>query len=147
MKKFFEARKKVFQKKNHTHAGFTLIELMIALLIASLTLGGYIAANILVQQNNEEMNERTIALQDANRAIEQIRAAARPTTPVFPENVTGAYPDNSTVQGSGNLADEIIRINYEDLTANPLLLTATVTWTSSTRHTRTATVQTYITQR
>ncbi|MBU9888794.1 MAG: prepilin-type N-terminal cleavage/methylation domain-containing protein, partial [Candidatus Omnitrophica bacterium] len=53
--------------------GFTLTELMIALLVASLVLAGYIGANIQAQRNNDDLHERTIALQDANRVIEPMR--------------------------------------------------------------------------
>ena len=127
--------------------GFTLIEVMIALVIATLTLGAYIGANVLIQKNTEVLNERTLALQDANRAIEQIRTASRTTSPAFPANVVAAYPNNSTIAGSGGLTSESILINYADPTANPLVVTVGVTWTSYARRTTTVAVQTYITQR
>ena len=127
--------------------GFTIVELMIALIVASLTFGGYIGANILAQQNSEAMNERTLAIQDANRAIEQMRNTSRTTTQAFPANVVAVYPNNGTIQGSNNLTGEDIRITYANTTANPLDVTITVTWQSYARRASTATVRTYMTQR
>ena len=130
--------------KNQT--GFTLIELMISLLVLSLIIAGYVGTNIKVQQNAEEMHERTVAIQDANRVIEQMRNTANITP--FPKSVTDAYPPTAPVPGINNLAGEVITVTYAGSTTdNPLVATITVTWTSYAGRTHTEAVQTYITRR
>lgn len=125
--------------------GFTLIELMVALVVASVAIGGYVAANILAQRNAEDMFERTVALQDANRVIEQLRSTSR--SGAFPENVIARYPHNNSINGINHLANEQITVTYASTTANPLAVTVTVTWFSYTGRTNSEAVQTYITQR
>jgi len=128
-----------------TQRGFTLIELMISLFVVTLVIGGYIGANILAQRNSEEMHERTLAIQDANRAIEQMRNVSR--TGTFPNNVVTAYPDNGTPTGFTSLPQEHITITYASTTANPLDVTITVSWFSNARRQVSETIRTYITQR
>lgn len=118
---------------------------MIALLVCSMVLAGYIGANVLAQRNNEELNERTVAIQNANQLIEQIRTVAN--TDPFPDSVVDAYPDNSNPEGFNDLPQEVITVSYEDASANPLVVTVTVTWQSYTGRECTETIQTHITQR
>lgn len=145
------SRKKLLSRNT---AGFTLIEVMIALVIASIAFGGFIGANVVLQQNTAVLNERTLALQDANRAIEMMRNASRTTAPVFPQNVTSVYPSNSTIPGFNTLRDETLTVVHQDLSGNPasastnpLMTSVTVAWTSYRGRANTATVRTYITQR
>jgi prepilin-type N-terminal cleavage/methylation domain-containing protein len=127
-------------------AGFTFVELMIALVVVTLVIGGYIGANVKAQQSAEAMHERTLAIQDANRVIELMRNVSR--TGTFPGNVVSAYPDGSTSAGVAGLTNEVITVSYNgDSSANPLDVTITVTWSSYTQREHTETVQTYITQR
>ncbi|MBI4711451.1 MAG: prepilin-type N-terminal cleavage/methylation domain-containing protein, partial [Candidatus Omnitrophica bacterium] len=44
-------------------AGFTFVELMIALVVMTLVIAGYVGANMKAQQNTEAMHERTLAIQ------------------------------------------------------------------------------------
>lgn len=125
--------------------GFTLIELMIALLVLTLAIVGYVGANVIAQRNSGEMHERTVAIQDANRVIEQMRDTSR--TGTFPGNVVSLYPQAGVVAGINNLTNEQITVTYANTTANPLDATITVTWLSYTRRQNTETVRTYITQR
>ena len=125
--------------------GFTIIELMIALFIISLAIGGYVGANVLAQRNSEEMHERTIALQDANRTIEQIRNASKTNT--FPQNVVTAFPQNGLVAGFANLTNEQVQVSYANPAVDPLDVLVTVTWLSYARRQVSETVRTYITQR
>lgn len=131
--------------RRNNESGFTLAELMIALLICSLLLAGYIGANIQAQRNNEDLNERTLALQDANRAIEQIRNVSRSGN--FPANVIGAYPDNSFMEGYNSLTNETVGITYADGSGNPLDVTVTVNWVSYSGRDNTERLRAYITQR
>jgi len=133
------------RKHLEERAGFTLIELMIALAVISIVIVGFIGANVVAQRNNEEMHERTTAIQDANRAIEQIRDASRAGT--FPTNVTTPYPQNSQITGFNNLTNEQVTVTYASTTANPLDVTVTVAWLSYAQRQSTELVRTYITQR
>jgi prepilin-type N-terminal cleavage/methylation domain-containing protein len=134
------------KKLPKSQAGFTFAELMIALVILTLVIGGYIGANVKAQQTAEAMHERTLAIQDANRVIELMRNVSRIGT--FPGNVVAAYPDESTLAGLANLTNEVITVSYNGNTsANPLDVTITVTWLSYSQREHTETVQTYITQR
>ena len=133
-------------KKRHKESGFTMIELMVALLVLSTVVVGYISANILAQQNTETLNERTVAIQDANRIIEQMRTVA--TSPGnFPDNVTDVFPNNTASAQLNNLTNEVATVSYADPTSNPLIATVAVTWLSYTRRPSTLSIQTYITQR
>lgn len=132
-------------RKRSKEGGFTLIELMIALLVLTLVIVGYVGANITAQRNSEEMHERTLAIQDANSAIEQMRDASK--TGTFPGNVVTLYPQNSQITGFNNLTNEQVTVNYANSTANPLDVTVTVAWLSYTQRQNTEAVQTYITQR
>ncbi|MFH0984984.1 MAG: hypothetical protein V1882_05550 [Candidatus Omnitrophota bacterium] len=125
--------------------GFTFAELMIALVVTTLVVGGYVGANLKAQQNSEAMHERTLAIQDANQVIEQMRNTSR--TGTFPNNVVAAYPNDGTLTGFSGLTDEEVTISYASATANPLDTTITVTWTSYAGRSETETVRTYITQR
>lgn len=138
--------------------GFTLIELMIALFIVTLVIAGYIGANIAAQRNTEVMHERTIALQDANRIMEQMRTASGNTTVPFPDNVTAVYANGHAYTNDPNnlptgleelpLTNETITVAYTNATADhPFAATVTVTWTSYTGLQCTEMVKTYITQR
>ncbi|OGX11770.1 MAG: hypothetical protein A2351_06735 [Omnitrophica bacterium RIFOXYB12_FULL_50_7] len=128
-----------------SRGAFTIIELMIALVVVSVVIVGFVGANIMAQKNNEEVHERTIAIQDANRAIEQMRNVSR--TGTFPANVVTTYPDNSSLSEPDNLTDEAIHISYASTTANPLDVTITVTWTSYPQRDNEVVLRAYITQR
>ncbi|MFH1799692.1 MAG: prepilin-type N-terminal cleavage/methylation domain-containing protein [Candidatus Omnitrophota bacterium] len=128
-------------------AGFTIIELMIALLVLTLMIGSYVGANVKAQQNTEEMNERTVALQDANRVIERMRDTSNAESLSFPSGTVAVYPNDGTIEGFNNLTDEVVTVSYADESANPLDVTVTVTWTSYTGREHTETVKTHITQR
>jgi Tfp pilus assembly protein PilV len=123
---------------------------MIALTVLTVVIVSFVAANIQAQKNTEEMNERTVAIQNANQVIEQMRTVSN--TDPFPASVVTAYPDNSHPAGFNDLADELITITYTGTTAsptteNPLQATVTVSWTSYSGRESSVSVQTHITQR
>ena len=132
-------------KRAGNQAGFTLIELMIALFITALAIMGYISTNGIIQKNSETAFERSVATQDAHRVIEQMRNAAQ--SGIFPGNVTGTYSNGGTVAGFTNLTGETITVTYADTTTDPLDATITVTWTSTTGRASTTGLRTLITQR
>ncbi|OQA57305.1 MAG: hypothetical protein BWY42_00641 [Candidatus Omnitrophica bacterium ADurb.Bin277] len=130
-------------KKNSR--GFTIIELMIALFVSALAISGYIGANIVTQRQAEALNERAIAIQEANRVIEQMRNAS--AGGIFPANVVAAFPNDRTVPGMNALTNEQVRVSYASTTAEPLDATITVTWLSHTGRSSTAALRTYISKR
>lgn len=133
------------KKDTRTQCGFTIIEIMVALLITTLVIVGYVGTNIYAQKNSEEMHERTLAIQDANWAIEEMRNVSR--TGTFPGNVIANFPDDATIPGFSSLNSEVVVASYENTSANPLNVTITVTWLSYGGRQQSTTLRTYITQR
>ncbi len=132
----------------HSCAGFTFIELMIAMTVASLTILFFVVAQNKIQINAESAYERKVAVQDAHRLIEQIRLTAK--TGTFPANVsTTAFPSGSVsgYTSMASTASETMSIAYASTTADPLDVTVTVSWTGYNRASSTQTVRTLITQR
>jgi len=125
--------------------GFTLIELMIAMVVTVLALVGYIGATTNIQQTGEAAFERSVAIQDANRVVEQMRNAA--ATGNFPGNVLGAFPNNGVVAGFNNLTAEQVTVTYTNAGADPLDAFVTVAWNENGRRATTATLRTFVTQR
>lgn len=125
--------------------GFTLIELMITMAVIVLALVGYIGANSAIQRSDEAAFERSVALQDANRVLEQIRNAAASGT--FPQNVTSAFPNASTVAGFTSLTNQQVLVSYADTSADPLDVTVTVTWQRSGLRSVSAALRSLVTQR
>ncbi|HTL47360.1 MAG TPA: prepilin-type N-terminal cleavage/methylation domain-containing protein [Verrucomicrobiae bacterium] len=128
-----------------SESGFTLIELMITMAVVLVALVGYVAANIAVQQASNAAFQNTVALQDANRVIEQMRNTSVGGT--FPGNVTAVYPNNGAVAGFNNLTNEAITVSYSDATANPLTVTVSVSWLENGRRNVNTALRTLITQR
>lgn len=131
--------------RSSTESGFTLIELLIAMVVAVLALVGYIGATTNIQQTGEEAFERSVAIQDANQVVEQIREAAGSGT--FPGNVLGSFPNNGTVGGFNNLDSQQITVSYVDTSADPLDTFVVVSWNENGRRATSATLRTFITQR
>jgi prepilin-type N-terminal cleavage/methylation domain-containing protein len=126
-------------------SGFTLIELMITVGVVLLALVGYVGANIAVQQASNAAFEATVALQDANRVIEQMRNTA--SGGAFPGNVVAAFPNNAAVAGFNNLTGETITVGYADPTSDPLTVTVTVAWSENGRRNVNTALRTIMTQR
>jgi prepilin-type N-terminal cleavage/methylation domain-containing protein len=126
-------------------SGFTLIEVMIATAVMVVALFGVLAASTMMSQRAQESFERSVAIQDAHRVVEQMRNTAQ--TGTFPANVVAAYPNNTDVAGFANLTNQTVRVTYVSTTANPLDTTVTVTWTLRGVRTTTETIRTMITQR
>jgi prepilin-type N-terminal cleavage/methylation domain-containing protein len=125
--------------------GFTLIEIMIAMSVSVIAILGFITAVTSIRQSSEGAYERTIAMQDANRVIEQMRDTS--TSGTFPDNVTAAYPNNTAVSGFSSLTSEQVTVSYASTTADPLDVTVTVTWLAHGRRSMSKAIRTFITQR
>jgi Tfp pilus assembly protein PilV len=138
-------KKEIDMRHGKQERGFTLVETIIALFVTALVILGCVGLNILINKNSEEMNERTIALQNANQVIEQMRAASN--TGTFPDNVVTAFPDGGHPAGFAALPNEQVTVSYASATATPLDVTITVSWRSYAGRQSSETVQTYIIQR
>ena len=106
--------------------GFALLELMIAIAVIAVGLLAMLHANTSSRQMGEGMNERTVALEDAQRLVELMRNTS--ATGAFPANVTAAYPSGAAVAGFNNLTNEQVGVSYANTTADPLDITVTVGW-------------------
>ena len=125
--------------------GFTMLELMIAVMAMGLTLLTVILGNTYLQQVNEKSYERMIAAQDAQRLIELVRNVSM--TGNFPQNVVGAYPQGAAVPGFNNLPSEQISVSYVNPTVDPLDMTVTTNWRERGRRNASFQLRTFMTQR
>lgn len=125
--------------------GFTLIELMIAMLVMIIALLSYLSATNIIQDSGEAAFERSIAVQDANQVFERMRNSAKSGT--FPSDLVTTYPNNGTVAGFNNLANETITVSYVDTTADPLDTSIVVTWLEDSDRNTSITLRSFITQR
>ncbi len=132
------------QNSDMKSKGFTLIELMFAIVIVAIGLLGYIQANLAISRNTEECYQRATAFYDAQRVLENMRSVAQ--TGTFPSNIIAVYPDAQTVSGYSSLPQESVTVNYESASANPLDVTITVSWNSNNRP-LTKSIRTLLTQR
>jgi len=139
-------------KKSQWDQGFTLIEVMITLVVVSLSVLGILGANTLIQHKNRAMFERSMAMQEAHQVMEQIRDRTATVT-TFPGDVVTAFPNNLARPGFRNLtalcgpnatpanacawpfaftADNTSReqvvVTYANPAGNPLDVTVTVVW-------------------
>lgn len=142
------------KRGNFGSEGFTLIEVMIAVVVALIAIFGIMSAIFTVQRNTEATFERSLAVQDANQVIEQMRDAASKAIPdELYSDVSAAA--NEAIDGDGvddveSLSadrNEQITVNYADITANPLDVTVTVTWNEQGLRPVSASVRTLIAKR
>ena len=133
-------------KKNQIlSGGFTLIELMIAVVVIGLGLLGMVMANTVIQTTSEAAYERMVATQDAHRTIELMRNASM--TGNFPQNVTGAFPNGAAAAGFNNLTGEQVAVTYGNVQADPLDITVTTTWLERGRRNTSTQLRTLMTKR
>jgi len=135
------------KRKLNAQGGFTFIELMIAMVIASLTILFFVTTQNTLQVNAEMAYEKKVAAEDAHRFISQMRLTAK--TGTFPSNLVTAYGAGA-ITGYTSLptsAAETMALSYVSTTADPLDVTVTVSWTGYNRRATTQTMRTLITQR
>ena len=135
-------------KRNKSQAGpkgFTLLELMIAVVLMGLGLLGMLLANTYIQRTSEAAYERMVATQDAHRVIELMRNVS--SNGNFPANVTGTYPSGAAVPGFTNLTGEQVVVAYANSLADPLDITVTTLWLELGRRNTTVQLRTLMTKR
>lgn len=140
-------RGSLYRRNRKGEAGFTLVEVMITLLVMTLALLGILYANTQVQQTSEAAFERSLAVQDANRVIEQMRNISSDGD--FPDNVTDIYPDGGEVAALAglNLTNEVVTVSYVDPDLDPLDVLVTVSWDENGRRNVDIALRTIMTQR
>ena len=110
----------------HRAAGFSLIELLIAIMVIGVGLLGILLGNTFTQKTGEIAHEQIVAIQDAHRVIELMRNASANGN--FPGNVTAAFPNAAVIAGFNNLSSEQVTVIYADPTSDPLDVTVTTSW-------------------
>lgn len=125
--------------------GFTFVELIVTMVVALIVILGFVGASSAVQTASTAVFERTIAVQDAHRVIEDMRQTAASGS--FPSNVVAAYPNSGAVSGYSNLTSEAVTVTYASTTANPLDVTVTVTYKENSTRDVSSQLRTYMTQR
>lgn len=105
--------------------GFTLIEVLMALLVVIPVILGTIGVNIYTYRTSETSRNTMTAVQDANTVVERIRNVA---SGQGLNQVVATYPSGQAVSGFANLTNEQVVVTYPSSTADPLAITITVTW-------------------
>ena len=116
-----------------------------SVLVVGVGLLAYIGGNVKIGQSTAAAYEQTVAYQDMNRVLEQMRDTAK--TGTFPTNVTTIYPQNGTVSGFNNLTSESITVSYVSAIADPLDVTLSTSWNSNGVRIISKSLRTLITQR
>ena len=133
--------------------GFTLLELVFAMAIMIPLLLGIIGVNVYALHAGETSRSITTATQHAHTVIEQIRNKSRQGL----SQAVAAYPNNQaftssalatalSIQQSNLLTGEQITVSYVDTNADPLAVTANVSWTDLGRNMQRS-FKTWVTQR
>jgi len=104
--------------------GFTLLEVMIALAVLTVSLLGCYAMILSCVTLSHTSRETNIAMFDLEAALEQVISTPFDDIPI-------AFPDGEPVaEFNGlHLADELITISYVDPDAEPLEIAAAIAWT------------------
>lgn len=89
----------------------------------------------------------TVAVNDASFILERMRS----TDPFTITNVVGAYPNGADAAawiGPTKLTNETVRVNYQNPSADPLVITVRVDWQDTIKvRNRFLTITTIMTQR
>lgn len=107
----------------------TLVEITLAIAIFAILMGVAAQALISWYAALELQSQRTVAVQALSGVLSDIRQLRDNDPDGFPENITEAYPDVSTVElPTQVLSQQNVQIRYVDTTANPLEIVLTMTW-------------------
>lgn len=140
---FFEQRICAMRRIAYRDGGFTLIEIMMAMLVfvtaVVILLGVYVG----VASLRETSRNTGQAMADARAVLEAMRDAS--TTSLA--TVTGTdWTDWAANNGLTSLNDEVVTVTYENSLADPLDATVRIDWQEHQRD-RSATVNTLLTKR
>lgn len=109
-------------------AGFTLVELMVAMAIFSAVLGATAQALVSYYAALDFQNQRNTAIRNCTTILSQMREARDDNANNFPDAITTEWPDNGPIDGAGTLPQEVIDVQYVNTNANPLEVTVRSRW-------------------
>ncbi|MBN1688746.1 MAG: hypothetical protein JW893_06560 [Candidatus Omnitrophica bacterium] len=130
-------------------SGFTLVEVVFTVCIVVVALLGIMSANTTAERSSEAAFEKSLAAQDANRVIELLRDAANTgSSPAFQTDVQNA--ESAAIAAAASMPaglNESITVNYDDVSADPLDITVTVSWDMNGVRTVSIALRTLLTKR
>ncbi|MCG2712122.1 MAG: prepilin-type N-terminal cleavage/methylation domain-containing protein [Candidatus Omnitrophica bacterium] len=109
-------------KKNNY--GFSFIEILIVCLLLSIVIIGSFYVFHTGFALMEQLRGSVIALSDAESIIENMRNIDS----ISAANLTAAYPNGAIVSGFNNLANETVKVEYADLSTDPIKVYVIVKW-------------------
>ena len=107
--------------------GFTLFELMIAIVIGALTLTALVEGFVGIMVLNEMSREKTIAINHAQYVMEQFQDTN------FSNLTTTDWTTWATNNGYNTLDNEQINVSFNALATDLFEITTTVTWQTRNR--------------
>jgi prepilin-type N-terminal cleavage/methylation domain-containing protein len=143
----------VQNRRKGNQRGFTLIEVMIVMGIMVAAILAVIEANVAIQRNSEMFFEKTVALQHAQRLMEQMRVTASTAGGTFPSNLVNNFPNNTVYRSTMSayawlgLSSETMTLSYANTASDPLDVSITVAWLTPQNRNGTATLRSLITKR
>ncbi len=123
--------------------GFTFVEVMIVCLILTGVIAGFIGVYNAGFVLNEQLKSSVIAICDGRSILENMRNI----DPFDVTNLLASYPDAGFVAGYNNLQQETVQVNYENVAADPIKVTITVTWHGAGERVHTERLVTFLTKR
>ncbi len=109
-------------------AGFTLLELTLAMAIFAVVLGVTAQSLVTYYTSIQTQNQRTLAAQNLKAVFAEMRALRDQEPEDFPANIVDEWPDGSDIERGSGLMNENIRVTYTDPNANPLEVMLVHTW-------------------
>jgi prepilin-type N-terminal cleavage/methylation domain-containing protein len=109
-------------------AGFTLIELTVAIAIFAIVLGTAAQALVSYHATIHLQHQRNVATQNCKAILSQMRNVRNQAGAQFPNIITGTWADGQPVEGAGTMRGEQVVVTYTDVNANPLEVTVRSTF-------------------
>lgn len=128
-------------KKNN--CGFSFVEILIVCLLLSTLIIGYFYVFHAGFALMEQLKGSVIALNDAESIIENMRNI----DPVNAANLIAVYPNGAIVPGFNNLVNETVKVEYADLSADPIKVYVIVSWEGQGKRLLTEQLVTLLTKR
>ncbi|MBU4304865.1 MAG: prepilin-type N-terminal cleavage/methylation domain-containing protein [Candidatus Omnitrophica bacterium] len=122
--------------------GFTFVEVMIVCLILTGVIGGFFGVYNAGFVLNEQLKSSVIAICDGRSILENMRNI----DPFDVTNLVASYPNGGFVGGYNNLPQETVQVNYENIAADPIKVTVTVTWRGAGERVHTERLVTFLTK-
>lgn len=116
-------------KNRSSEAGFTILELTIAMGVLALVMVGLMAAVTNSFSIVQLSSDRTPAIKEAQIALNNLKLSASQAA-VFPGDVVAAFPVGVVFPPRTTLPGQIVTVSYVDPLADPLFVTVTVQWTN-----------------